>query len=109
MSEFNPGEFMVEPTVENFNSLRKDDLVTLGKHLGLEIRSTLRKCEVYNLIKKHFVKEKTFEQSVFMEQSITTFHHSRNGKSTNISYILEKLPQIVSGLKTAERCCYKVF
>ena len=61
MPEFNSGEFMVEPTIENFNSLRKDDLVTLGKHLGLEIRSTLRKREVYDLIKEHFVKEKTFE------------------------------------------------
>ena len=65
MPEFNPGEFMVEPTIENFNSLRKDDLVTLGKHLGLEIRSTLRKREVYDLIKEHFVKEKKHSNSLF--------------------------------------------
>jgi hypothetical protein len=85
MSEFNPGEFMVEPTIENFNSLRKDDLVTLGKHLGLEIRSTLRKREVYDLIKEHFVKEKTFEQSVFMEQSITTVENTHISEDSEIS------------------------
>jgi hypothetical protein len=85
MSEFNPGEFMVEPTIESFNSLRKDDLVTLGKHLGLEIRSTLRKHEVYDLIKEHFVKEKTFEQSVFMEQSINTVENTQISEDSEIS------------------------
>ena len=72
MPQFSPEKFMVEPTIENFNSLRKDDLVALGKHLGLEIRSTLKKREIYDLIKEHFVKEKTFQQSVFIEQSVTT-------------------------------------
>ena len=79
MPQFSPEEFMVEPTIKNFNSLRKDDLVALGKHLGLEIRSTLKKREIYDLIKEHFVKEKTFEQSVFIEQSIDTSENS--GKS----------------------------
>ena len=76
---------MVEPTIENFNSLRKDDLVTLGKHLGLEIRSTLRKREVYDLIKEHFFKEKTFEQSVFMEQNITTVENTHISEDSEIS------------------------
>ncbi|CAB4026302.1 Hypothetical predicted protein, partial [Paramuricea clavata] len=85
MSEFNPGEFMVEPTIENFNSLRKDNLVTLAKHLGLEVRSTFRKREVYDLIKEHFVKEKTFEQSVFMEQSINTVENTQISEDSEIS------------------------
>ena len=79
MPQFSPEEFMVEPTIKNFKSLRKDDLDALGKHLGLEIRSTLKKREIYDLIKEHFVKEKTFEQSVFIEQSIDTSENS--GKS----------------------------
>ena len=48
---------MVEPTIGNFNNLRKDDLIALSKHLGLEIKSALKKREIYDLIKEHFVKD----------------------------------------------------
>ncbi len=36
MSQFEPDEFMLEPTEEKFESLRKDDLIALSKHLETE-------------------------------------------------------------------------
>lgn len=50
MSEFKPEEFMLEPTEDTFQNLRKDDLISLAKHLKIEVRSTLRKREIQKII-----------------------------------------------------------
>ena len=65
MSEFKPEEFMVEPTAEKIENLRKDDLIALGKHLKLEseIKSSMRKRDIQKVIIEHLVQQKTLEQS----------------------------------------------
>jgi hypothetical protein len=65
MSQFKPEEFMSEPTEEKFESLRKDDLIALGKHLEIEseIKSSMRKREIQKVIMEHLVHKETFEQS----------------------------------------------
>ena len=65
MSEFNPEVFMEEPNQSMFNQLRKDDLMSLGKHLKLEMRSSMRKREIQKTIMEHLVHvTKSFEPSV---------------------------------------------
>ena len=72
MSEFNPETFMVEPNQSTFNQLRKDDLMSLGKHLKLEMRSSLGKRETQKLRMEHLVHEtQSFEQSVLSAYNIT--------------------------------------
>ena len=56
---------MVEPNQSTFEQLRKDDLILLGKHLKLEVKSPMRKREIQKLIMEHLVHvTKSFEQSV---------------------------------------------
>ena len=65
MSAFSPEEFMVEPNQSTFEQLRKDDLILLGKHLKLKVKSPMRKREIQKLIMEHLVHvTKSFEQSV---------------------------------------------
>jgi hypothetical protein len=72
MSVFNPQEFMVEPSQSTFGQLRKDDLITLVKHLKLETRSSMRKREIQKLIMKHLVNEtRSFEQSALHAYKVT--------------------------------------
>ena len=71
MSTFNPQEFMVEPSESEFTQLRKDDLILLGKHLKLDVRSPMRKREVQKLVMEYLVVEKVFEQSALDAYNVT--------------------------------------
>ena len=63
---------MVEPNQSAFNQLRKDDLMSLGKHLKLEMRSSMQKREIQKLIMEHLVHEtRSFEQSVLDMYNVT--------------------------------------
>lgn len=77
MSVFNPEDFMVEPNQSSFNQLRKDDLISLGKHLKLEMRSAMRKREIQQIIIEHLVNQtRSFEPSVLEEYKITQYSNS---------------------------------
>ena len=41
MQPFNPGEFMLAPCQTTFENLKKDDLLSLGKDLKLDVRKTM--------------------------------------------------------------------
>ena len=63
---------MLEPSQSTFGQLRKDDLITLVKHLKLETRSSMRKREIQKLIMKHLVNEtRSFEQSALDAYKVT--------------------------------------
>ena len=65
MSLFDPQLYMVEPSESTFKPLRKDDLITLGKHLKLEVRSSTHKREIQKLIIEHLVNvTQSFEPSI---------------------------------------------
>ena len=52
--------------------MRKDDLMSLGKHSKLEMKTSLRKREIQKLIIEHLVHEtQSFEQSVLSAYNIT--------------------------------------
>ena len=40
---FDPAQFMLAPSREAFDNLKKDDLLSLGKHLNLEVKKSMRK------------------------------------------------------------------
>ena len=61
---FDPGKFMHSPSQEVFDSLLKDDLITLGKHLDLEVKKSMKKDQMQKIILKHLVGLKLFDISV---------------------------------------------
>ena len=76
---------MLEPTKEKFESLRKDDLIALSKHLVIvsEIKSSMRKCKIQKVIMEHLAQKETFQQSALEKyqntqiQSPTTISNSQ--------------------------------
>ena len=55
---------MLAPSEEAFDELKKDDLLSLGKHLNLGVKTSMRKDAIQHIITKHLVRLKIFEGSV---------------------------------------------
>ena len=53
--QFDPGQFMLAPSQEAFDNLKKDDLLSLGKHLKLEVKKSMRKDLIQHIIMKHMI------------------------------------------------------
>ena len=54
---------MEAPDQDEFDSLRKTDLVLLAKYLNIQIRASMRKLEIQYNIAKHLVELKAFHES----------------------------------------------
>ena len=95
MSAFSPEEFMAEPNHSTFEQLRKDDLILLGKHLKLEVKSPMRKREIQKLIMEHLVHvTKSFEQSVLSTYSQEPNITLELGSTPSIDKEKEQVSQI---------------
>ena len=70
MSKFDPEQFMANPISGEFEKLKMDDLLALGKHLELDVRMKVE--EIRNALSEHLVKEGVFKEPV-----------SRNPASSN--------------------------
>ena len=55
---------MLAPCQTTFENLKKDDLLSLGKHLKLDVRKAMRKDVIQHIVMKHLVSLKLFEGSV---------------------------------------------
>lgn len=64
MSKFDPEQFMLEPSDDAFYDLKKDELISLAKHLKLEVKKAMRKHQIQDIIVKHLVSLKVFEEAV---------------------------------------------
>ena len=64
MSQFDTEKFMSEPCEDTFYDLKKDELISLAKHLKLEVKKALLKHQIQNNIVKLFVSLKIFEETV---------------------------------------------
>ena len=71
---FNAEEFMSQPTVEEFEVLKKDELLALGLHLQLNVKSTTRKAEIREIVCKYLVDEGKLPESA-LQPSISTKTH----------------------------------
>ena len=56
MSKLDPEQFMAHPDSGAFEKLKKDDLLALGKHLGLDVRTAMSAVG-QNLVKEDVLKE----------------------------------------------------
>ena len=52
------------PSQEAFDNLKKDDLLSLGKHLKLEVKKLMRKDLIQHIIMKYMISLKIFDGSV---------------------------------------------
>ena len=62
---FDLDKFTVEPSVELLNLGKKTDLLNLAKHYkSSEIKSSMRKHEIKNILVQYFVDEEIFNENV---------------------------------------------
>lgn len=64
MADFDPEKFMSDPCEDDFYDLKKDELVSLAKHLKLEVKKAMRKRQIQEIIVKHLVNLQVFEETV---------------------------------------------
>ena len=71
---FNLEEFISSPTVEEINTLRKTDLLTIAQHYKLGATSATTKAQVKQMILQYFVDEEIFPDSTIVsaEQGMMT-------------------------------------
>ena len=61
MSQFDAEKFMLEPSEDTFYDLKKDELISLVKHLKWEVKEVMRKHQIQNII---VMSLKVFEETV---------------------------------------------
>ena len=81
MTNFNPEQFMASPSVELFDSLRKEELVSLGEHLGLVVNKSMKKLVIQNALVKHLISVEVFDNAMM----------SRYALDSEMQYNLKKL------------------
>ena len=64
MLQFDAEKLMLEPCEDTFYDLKKDKLISIAKHLKLEVKKAMRKHQIQNTIVKHLVNLKVFEGTV---------------------------------------------
>ena len=64
MAQFDAEKFMSEPNEDTFHDLKKDELISLAKHLKLEVKKALRKYQIQDIILRHLVSEGVSKEKV---------------------------------------------
>ena len=83
---FSVTEFLETPTVEEFELLKKDDLIGLGLHFKLAVKSSMRKQEIKVIVAKRLVQEEIFSSYDFPEENV-----SSETKMSQYEFELEKM------------------
>ena len=60
---FNREEFIKDPTAEQIQLAKKSDLLTIGQELELEVKRSMRKQELLNILILHYIEEGIFEET----------------------------------------------
>ena len=82
MPGFKLEEFMLEPSENLFKRLKKDDLIALGRYLEIDLRSSLRKRDIQELVKQQLIRNGTFELSVSEAPNIIENENNENTLDT---------------------------
>ena len=100
MADFDPEKFISEPCEDTFYDLKKDELISLAKHLKLEVKKTMRKHQIQDNIVKHLVSVQVLASLSYTglrnsEQRLQRVQRNRGCRGyafqTNLwHYILEK-------------------
>ena len=64
MSHFDAEKFMLQPSEDTFYDLKNDQLISLAKHLKLEVKKAMRKHQIQNIVVEHLVSLKVFDETV---------------------------------------------
>ena len=83
---FSVTEFLETPTVEEFELLKKDDLISLGLHFKLAVKSSMRKQEIKVVVVKRLLQEEIFSSYDFPEENV-----SSETKMSQYEFELEKI------------------
>ncbi|KAK3098851.1 hypothetical protein FSP39_023736 [Pinctada imbricata] len=83
---FSVTEFLKSPTVDEFESLKKDDLIGLGLHLKLDVKSSMRKQEIRNIVAKELLAKEIFSSYDFPVEPV-----SSETKMSKFEFELEKM------------------
>ena len=83
---FSVTEFLETPTVEEFELLKKDDLISLGLHFKLAVKSSMRKQEIKVIVVKRLLQEEIFSSYDFPEENV-----SSETKMSKYEFELEKM------------------
>ncbi|KAK3106890.1 hypothetical protein FSP39_002127 [Pinctada imbricata] len=83
---FSVTEFLKSPTVDEFESLKKDDLIGLGLHLKLDVKSSMRKQEIRNIVAKELLAKEIFSSYDFPVEPV-----SSETKMSKYEFELEKM------------------
>ena len=65
---FSVTEFLETPTVEEFELLKKDDLIGLGLHFKLAVKSSMRKQKIKVIVAKRLLQEEFFPHMIFLKK-----------------------------------------
>ena len=57
---FKVQEFLTDPDVQVFDKLKKEELLSLGLHFGLDVKSSMKKQEIRTLVAKKLLAENIF-------------------------------------------------
>ena len=83
---FSVTEFLETPTVEEFELLKKDDLISLGLHFKLAVKSSMRKQEIKVIVAKKLLQEEILSSYDFPEENV-----SSETKMSQYEFELEKI------------------
>ena len=83
---FSVTEFLETPTVEEFELLKKDDLIGLGLHFKLAVKSSMRKQEIKVIVVKKLLQEEFFSSYDFPEENVPS-----ETKMSQYEFELEKM------------------
>ena len=70
MSQFDAATFMSEPSEDSFAALKKDELISLAKHLKLEVKKAMKKHEIQYIVLEHLVSEGVFKETVLEKYEV---------------------------------------
>ena len=60
-------QFNQTPSLELISSLRKSDLLVVGKHYGLEVKQAMRKDEIKKIVVEHLVDDNVLPPDVLQQ------------------------------------------
>ncbi|KAJ8043086.1 hypothetical protein HOLleu_10032 [Holothuria leucospilota] len=93
--ELSRNEFVASPSVEELDSLKKSEIVKVGKHYGIEFQLLMRKDEIKRYVLEYLVDESILPSTV-LETAITvptdnTFELKRLGMEMNKEVRLKEM------------------
>ena len=101
MSQFDAETFMSEPCEDTFYNLKKDELISLAKHLKLEVKKAMRKHQILNIIVEHLVSLKVFEETVL--ETVETFDSEVKKQQLQLEFKKLKMQERMEEKQRKER------